>query len=174
MLRWNDVRRLIVRHVAPAVCSLGFMQPGRTMRRWRPDFVDVIDFRCGKWNDCFQVTFGCELLRNVRTNPKPWNCSFYVQPTDVWPERLLQFKDTTEDQVLALEALSPMFAAEAARWFGLLPTLQAARSAADRNSPMSRNAVGSFNVPSPRYEEVVRLLEATIQEKQSPPPANSK
>lgn len=171
MLRWDEVRRLIVVHAAPAVQPLGFLALGRTMRRLRKDFVDVIDFRCGKWGDRAQVSFGCGLRKFVKENPKPWDCTFYVQPHEVWPSALLEFKRSPEEQVAALEAFAPLFAAEAERWFALLPDLRTARIAADRNTWSGPSSVAGFNVPSPAHEDAVKKLESALADEEAGGPA---
>ncbi|MGE5609690.1 MAG: DUF4304 domain-containing protein [Bacillota bacterium] len=168
MLRWDQVRRLIVQHAAPAVKPLGFGAPGRTMRRYRQDFVDVIDFRCSKWNDRAVVAFGCDLRQFPKfdvPNPKPWECTFGFQPLDAWPERLLEFQGSVETQIESLRAFTPLFAAEVQRWFGLLPSLQVVREAVDHNTFPGPNCIGSFKIPSPAYHEAVRKLEAALAAK---------
>lgn len=162
MLSWEEVRRLIVQYAAPAVQPLGFATQGRTMRRWRPDFVDVIDFRCGKWNDRAVVSFGCGLRRFVKQNPKPSDCTFQLQSQFSWPEDLLMFKDSEEEQIAALNEFAPLFAAEAERWFGLLPDIATARDVVDQNVWPGQLSVALFKVPSPAYREAVRKLEAVM------------
>jgi len=164
MLKWDEVRRLIVRHVAPAVRPFGFSPPGRTMRRVRDHFVDVIDFRCGKYGERALVAFGCGLRPFIKGNPKPWECTFELQHFTAWPDESLAFKGSVEEQVASLQIFAPLFVAEVDRWFGLLRDLRFARLAADQNDPTGPSAVAMFRVPSPAYEEAVQQLQAIMDE----------
>jgi hypothetical protein len=162
MLTWDEVRKLLVQHVAPAVQPLGFGAPGRRMQRQRDPFVDVIEFGCHKWGDRVQLSLGCGLRAFVPPNPHPWSCPFARQHFPAWPDDALVFADTVEEQEARLAAFRPLFVAEVQRWFALLPDLHAARRAADHNDPDSPTAVGHFAVPSRAYDEVVRQLQALM------------
>lgn len=158
MLKWNEVRKLIVVYLAPSIVHLGFSNPGRTMRRFRSHFVDIVDFRCGKWNDQFVITFGCGLKKYVKNNPKPWECIFYIQPFNPWSYPYLFFQDTSEDQINALQTFLPIFAFEVERWFGLFPNVKTAIEAASNNKPSGPDHVAMFNVPSRVYDWAIEQL----------------
>ena len=162
MLAWDQVRRLYVRHVAPSFCAVGFRRPGRTMRRYRADFVDVIDFHCGKYNDRANISFGCGLRMFVKQNPRPWHCTFDHWPHDETLTRLLEFQENEDAQVEAFSQLQPLLLGRAERWFALLPDLLTAREAAARNTAVDDASVATFRVPSPAHGEALRLLDAAF------------
>jgi hypothetical protein len=132
------------------------------MWRFRKDFVDVIDFRCSNGRSRASVSFGCGIRKFVKNHPKPWDCTFCVQSLEAWPRDLLEFKESTEEQVTALREFAPLFALEAHRWFALLADLKTARLAADRNTWSGHLHVAYFNVPSPAYEAAVEQLERAL------------
>jgi len=163
MLTWNEVRILLAQHVAPSVSELGFGQPGKTMRRYRNDFVDIIDFRCGKWNDRFIISFGCGVRKYIKNNPKPWDCAFYIQPSNAWPNRLLKFQETTGDQILAFKDLNLLLINEAEKWFDHFSSPKKALESARKNKPDRDNHVGLYKIPSPAYDELETQIKSIIK-----------
>lgn len=148
---------MIVQHVAPSVQHLGFSPPGRTMRRIRDPFIDVIDFRCDKYGSGFNLALGCSLRQFVRHNPKPLHCLF-DQHFYHLPRELFDFQTSVDEQVTNLTVLQPLFVQEVQRWFGLLADIETARESALANkSP--EFTLGLFPVPSPHYNEIIRQLD---------------
>ncbi len=158
MLKWDEVRKLLVQHLAPSVIDLGFNNPGRTMRRFRGEFVDIIDFRCYKYNGRAVISLGCGLRKFMKNNPKPVNCIFHVQPFDSLNENWLNFHNSADEQIQSFEEFAPFFTKEVELWFDLFPDIQTAIKAASNNTFSGPDHVAMFNVPSPAYDRAIEQL----------------
>lgn len=156
MLRWHEVRRLIPKVVGPSLGDLGFQNPGRTMWRFRPLFIDVIHFECGKWNTRFWIEFGCAVRIGARLNPRPWHCEFRASPEQQfeWELDWFAFQEAEAMQIQCLANLSPRVSDAAALWFKAFECIDSAIFA-QQTRPWQ---VGAGNPGSPWFNHVMERL----------------
>ena len=134
MLHWAEVKRLIARLMGPYLAAIGFQNPGRASRRFRPTFVDVIWFECRR-QGCFQLEFACGVRDFLPNNPAPWDCPFRTMPAYSfgWDEVDWHFRAAAAEQAAMLEDLAPRVVEAASLWFGYFTTVESAVHALNGN-----------------------------------------
>ncbi|MEM6299387.1 MAG: DUF4304 domain-containing protein, partial [Bacteroidota bacterium] len=75
---WDQARRTAVKVFSSAFKTLGYKNSGRTMWRYRKEFVDVVQIYVSKYGNSFCIELGCHPRKddNLKNFPKPWHTMF--------------------------------------------------------------------------------------------------
>jgi hypothetical protein len=163
MLSWAEVKEAIRECLGPTLVELGFTNPGKTMWRYRPVFIDVVDFYHVGHAGRFIVEFGCHPRRGAAMNLKPPECFFRTFLPDAsgtrLPEEVYELAVSREEQHERLERIKPVLVAGVQRWFAKFESLESAAEAMKHNDLRGPNMVMLARPGSPAYAEVEgRLL----------------
>jgi hypothetical protein len=159
-LKWEQVRKIFVAHLAPAICELGFTGPGRTMRRFRGPMVDVVDIRCGKYSERAVLTFGFGIRHFLDRNPKPVDCILRYRPPFVDESKgPLVFRESEESQVDAMLGARDLLQTEARSWFSLVESRVSILGEAQDAKWRGLGSNGQIRLGSPIHLELLRQLD---------------
>lgn len=165
MVTWSEIRGMIVERVRQTFPLRGFKNPGVTTWRYRPDFIDVIQFRC-TGQGYFSVEFGCDIRQGSRQNPRPQHCAFRVHPSYAfgWHQAVsFAFQDSQREQQTQIEQILNRVHESAEFWFHNFQTLDVALRSLQHNQSGTPRHVTVCSPGSIAFVKVQRRLEIAMQ-----------
>jgi hypothetical protein len=146
---WQRAKPHIRDILGAALVEQGFANPGTTMWRHRPDFVDVVHLRSKYGSEC-TVHFGCNPRFLGKPQPDVWDCIFRTSLHDSF--RLPA--DPSALPAMVISVIQPQVCRVLDTWFSRFASIDVAISLLD-NVPTE---VSYSNKDSPAWRYAMDAL----------------
>jgi hypothetical protein len=162
LLEWDEVRKILIETVCPRLVEIGFINPGKTMWRYRSNFIDVVHFYYYGRMGGYAIELGCHPRKIKPDRPMPWTSIFRTRVLSsdkgLCPGGIFPFLENIEEQTNLLKRIAPEILDKSINWFSIFTTIPEIISFMQTTGDAELGKIMLARRGSPYYIQSLQLL----------------